>query len=142
MKRYVKDSNAVVDYTVDWSKFLGVDVINGSVWVPDHNLWQAATSYPAGTIVRLSTNEILEVTVAGISGSSQPSPPDIGETVVDGTVIWLRSFSVKSDLASQNSTTVWVEGGTVNKEYAITNRINTAADRQADETLAFIIIEK
>lgn len=52
--------------------------------------WKANTSYPLGSTVVLSTGAILEATDDGISGATEPVPPAVGATVVDGTVTWTR----------------------------------------------------
>lgn len=54
--------------------------------------WAANTAYAAGTDIRLSGGQILDATVAGTSGATEPAPPAaVGDTVVDGTVTWTRT---------------------------------------------------
>lgn len=53
-------------------------------------LWTSSTAYTLGARVTLSGGAVLEVTVAGTSGATQPTPPAVGSTVVDGTVTWVR----------------------------------------------------
>lgn len=51
--------------------------------------WATATAYAVGDYVELSTGEALRCTVAGTSdGTTEPTAPGFGDTVVDGTVTW------------------------------------------------------
>lgn len=51
--------------------------------------WEATTVYAVGDYVELTAGEVLEATVAGTSGATEPTAPGvIGGTVVDGTVTW------------------------------------------------------
>lgn len=53
--------------------------------------WAASTPYAVGVRVTLTGGQVLEATVAGTSGVSQPvAPASVGGTVVDGTVTWKR----------------------------------------------------
>jgi hypothetical protein len=52
--------------------------------------WAASTAYAVGDRVRLSGGEVLEATVAGTSGTTEPTAPAVGGTVTDGTVTWQR----------------------------------------------------
>lgn len=52
--------------------------------------WAATTSYAVGDRVTLTGGEVLRATVAGTSGSTEPTAPAIGATVVDGSVTWER----------------------------------------------------
>lgn len=142
MKRYVKDKNAKKDYQVNWASFLGADTINASTWTPDAPLWTALTAYSVGDRVRLADGSFLEITVAGTSGASEPSPPSVGETVTDGTATWLRSFNIESNSNTTTTSTVWVEGGTPGQEYPVINRMTSAGERIEEETLYFVIVDK
>jgi hypothetical protein len=142
MKRFVKDPQSSKDYTIDWATFLGTDTVIASDFISGDDLWQAATAYRVGSHVRLSTGEVLEVTVAGTSGLSQPAPPSIGNIVVDGSVTWLRSFNKESNTNTDTSATIWVSGGTPGHEYPMVNRITTNGGRQEDETLIFVIVQE
>ncbi len=66
--------------------------------------WAASTSYSVGDIRRASTVQvtglIFQVTVAGTSGSSEPTwPTDIGSTATDGGVTWVAISSVYEDIS-------------------------------------------
>lgn len=50
--------------------------------------WQASTAYVVGDQVTLSDSTILEATVAGTSGTVEPTAPGQGNTVTDGGVTW------------------------------------------------------
>lgn len=53
--------------------------------------WVATTAYAVGDHVTLTGGEILEATVAGTSGATEPTAPaTVGDTVVDGDVTWER----------------------------------------------------
>ena len=53
--------------------------------------WKATEAYSLAARAALPTGEVLEVTVAGTSGSTAPTAPSvIGGTVVDGSVTWKR----------------------------------------------------
>jgi hypothetical protein len=52
--------------------------------------WAASTAYTAGQTVALAGGEALQVTVAGTSGTTEPTAPDLDGTVVDGSVTWTR----------------------------------------------------
>lgn len=54
-----------------------------AVWASDH-------VYALNDRVSLSGGAILKCTVAGTSGSTEPVPPAVGATVVDGSVTWTR----------------------------------------------------
>ena len=58
---------------------------------PDAVAWEATTAYSLGDEVVLTGDEVLECTVAGTSGSTEPTAPaTVGGTVTDGTVTWQR----------------------------------------------------
>jgi hypothetical protein len=139
--RVVKDPNATKDYQNAWTLDPGDSIVT-STWTSADPLWQPLTTYQVDERVRLSSGEVLEVKVAGISGSSQPSAPAIGSTRVDGTVTWLRSFNIQSTSFTTTTATVWVTGGTANREYGVTNHITTNGSRTEDETLYFVIVDK
>lgn len=143
MKRFVKDANAVKDYQIDWvtKGFLGVDTISTSTFTPAENLWIGLKAYRVGERVRLAGGSVLEATVAGTTANSSPTPPSVGSTVVDGTVTWLRSFSIDGTANTTTTTTVTVRGGT-GWEYGVINHIVTVGGREEDEMLVFLIIEK
>lgn len=51
--------------------------------------WAATTAYSIGDTVTLSDGSILQATIAGTSGSTEPTAPAAtGDTVTDGTVTW------------------------------------------------------
>ena len=53
--------------------------------------WAAETDYEVGEEVSLTGGEILEATVAGTSGTTEPTAPaTVGGTVTDGDVEWVR----------------------------------------------------
>lgn len=80
------DPNAVLDYVLDWSTYLGADVIKGSQWFADSGI------------------------------------------------------TVESDSFDDTSTTVWVSGGTVDKRYALTNRIST--DERIDDWTIYLLVKE
>lgn len=78
--------------------------------------WAATTAYVVGQAVKLTENEALEVTTAGTSGSTEPTPPELGETVTDGTVTWTRIAPTADQLAEARLVLVgavkrWSEAG-------------------------------
>lgn len=44
MSSYLKDPDALLDYTVDWSAWLGVDTISTSTWVVPAGITEASAS--------------------------------------------------------------------------------------------------
>jgi hypothetical protein len=48
------------------------------------------TAYAKGAVTYIGSAE-LTATVAGTSSGTPPTPPDLGDTVVDGTVTWQRT---------------------------------------------------
>lgn len=57
--------------------------------VPD--AWAATTAKTLGQVITL-TGALLEVTTAGTTGATAPTPPaTVGATVTDGTVTWTRT---------------------------------------------------
>lgn len=142
MKRFTKDPNATKDYLINWATFLGTATITASTYTSGDDLWQTLKTYRVGNRVRLTTGEVLEVTVTGTSGASQPAPPSVGSTVVDGSVTWLRSFNKESTSNTNTTATIWVSGGTVGHEYPMVNHITTSAGQQEDETLIFVPVQE
>ena len=66
--------------------------------------WAASTSYSVGNIRRATTAQVtglfFKVTVAGTSGSSEPSwGTDIGTIVTDGSVTWVAISSIYEELS-------------------------------------------
>lgn len=54
-------------------------------------LWTASTAYSVGDQVTLTGGAVLQATVAGTSGTTEPTAPaSVGGTVVDGGVTWER----------------------------------------------------
>ena len=51
--------------------------------------WAATTAYVVGAWIT-EGNRVYECVTAGTSGSTAPTPPGLGATVVDGTVTWLH----------------------------------------------------
>lgn len=80
----------------DAADYVGRDVLVGDVDYmgraltggPPPPAWAATTAYSVDDQVTLTGGEILEATVAGTSDATEPAPPGIGNTVVDGTVTW------------------------------------------------------
>jgi hypothetical protein len=54
--------------------------------------WAASTAYTVGTWVRGATTGVWECKVAGTSGATEPTG-NIGDTVTDGTVTWVKRYS-------------------------------------------------
>lgn len=53
--------------------------------------WAASTAYSVGDQVSLTGGAVLQATVAGTSGTTEPTAPaSVGGTVTDGTVTWER----------------------------------------------------
>lgn len=63
----------------------GLDYV-GRELVP---VWAISTAFALGDYVELSTGEALQAVVAGTTdGTTEPTAPGHGNTVVDGTVTW------------------------------------------------------
>lgn len=86
---FTKDPHADLDYTIDWSDWLGADTISTSAWA-----------------------------------------------VASGDVT-LHDAAIVGDL-----TQVWATGGTAGTIARVTNSIVTAAGREEERTLTFIIQER
>ena len=76
MKRFDKDPDAVIDYTIKWSKYLATDTISTSSWILDDGITKdsdtndttSATIWLSGGTAKTNytvTNRI--VTAAGIT---------------------------------------------------------------------------
>lgn len=90
LARYVKDPDAILDYTIDWSSWLATgDTISASVWTADE-----------------------------------------GITVEDG------------DTFDDDSTTVWLSGGTAGAVYRVVNHVTTTGGREDDRTLEIQVEER
>lgn len=82
--------------TSDATDYMGRDVLAGDVDYIGRDLtggppppaWAASTAYSVGDRVSLSGGAVLEATVAGTSGTTAPTAPGVGNTVVDGSVTW------------------------------------------------------
>jgi hypothetical protein len=70
---------------------------------------------------------------------------------LDGDTITVSTWSVSgpdallvvdSDSESTTVTTVWLSGGTVNRQYIVTNHITTAAGREDDRSITFRLSDK
>jgi hypothetical protein len=57
---------------------------------------------------------------------------------------WSAAAGITVDSESETTTaaTVWLSGGTAGEEYAVRNRIVTAAGRTDDRTLTIVVEEK
>jgi hypothetical protein len=97
----ISGSNVVTSLTAAWSaNDIGVyirsaDIASGSViqlaWTAaTAQPWQASYAYVAGQVARpvTATTHLYQCTVAGTTGSSQPTWPTSGGTVTDGGVTW------------------------------------------------------
>lgn len=83
---------------------------------PPTTAWAAATAYDLDDTVVLTTDEALQVTVAGTSGASEPTAPVLGETVTDGTVTWKRIAPTPEQIAEAKLVLIgavrrWVDAG-------------------------------
>jgi len=83
---------------------------------PTSAAWVASTAYVVGDMVKIAANEFLKVTTAGTSGATGPTPPNLGETVTDGTVIWTRIAPTLDQLAEARLVLLgavkrWAEAG-------------------------------
>lgn len=66
------------------------DSTMGTVAAPAN--WAATTAKTLGVYVTLvASGAIMRCTTAGTTGSTAPTAPLIGNTVIDGTVVWLRT---------------------------------------------------
>jgi len=83
-----KDPEARLDYKIDWTEWLGDDIITASTW-----------SVPAGITKELDT--------------------------------W-----------NNQSTTIWLSGGSLDCTYECVNHIETADGREDDRTILIHVIEK
>lgn len=61
--------------------------------------WTATTAYAVDDQVTLTGGEFLRATTAGTSGSTAPAAPDLGATVIDGSVTWARLAPTADQLA-------------------------------------------
>lgn len=84
---------------------------------PSASVWAASTDYVIGDQAQRSTGEFLEVTVAGTSGTVEPTAPlAVGATVTDGTVTWKRIAPTTSQVAEAKLVLIgaikrWSEAG-------------------------------
>ena len=65
LKKFVKDPDSKLDYTVDWSKWLGSDTIAGSVWILDPDDGDLISSAPSVDTAQKRTTVWLEGGVIG-----------------------------------------------------------------------------
>lgn len=81
--------------TSEATDFLGRDIQTGDIDYVGRELiardWAVSEAIEVGDFRTLSGGELLKATVAGTTdGTTEPTPPGIGNTVVDGTVTWLQ----------------------------------------------------
>lgn len=77
---------------------------------PSHwGLWKANTTYALNDIVRISllkSNQYMQCTVGGTSGSTSPTSITVGSPITDGTVTWmvkeLGVMGLHNDLSGRN----------------------------------------
>lgn len=67
-----------------------------------------------------------------------------GETISTSTWTVAAGITEASPAASHDSTsaTIWLSGGTVGSNYALTNHITTSASRQDDRTITVQVRER
>ncbi len=58
-----------------------------------------------------------------------------GETIVTSTWVVPAGLAMDSESNDTVSTTIWLSGGTREKDYVVTNRITTSAGRTDDRSL-------
>lgn len=78
--------------------------------------WAASTAYDVGATVVLTGGEALRVTVAGTSGTTEPTAPALDATVDDNTVTWVRIGPTPDVLAEAKLVLIgaikrWTEAG-------------------------------
>lgn len=56
--------------------------------------WAGSTAYVVDDFVELTSGVLLQATVGGTSGTSEPAAPGYGNTVVDGGVTWEQVTTV------------------------------------------------
>ena len=78
-----KDPDAILDYTFDWSAWLGTDAITQSIWL--------------------------------ISGGD-------------------NSLAQSTASNTETGATIWLSGGSANRDYTLTNRITTVGGRTDDRS--------
>ncbi len=65
-----------------------------------------------------------------------------GDTISASTWTVPSGLTKDSDTFGDSTTTAWLSGGTVGKEYSIVNHITTAAGREEDQTLIIVCKQK
>lgn len=89
-------NSEAVSYEITLSAYPDVDgvkaygYVSGGAEPTPPPAWTATTAYAAGDQVTLSGGEVLEADNAGTSGTTEPTPPAVGGTVVDGDITWTR----------------------------------------------------
>lgn len=64
----------------------------------------------------------------------------LGQDTIDTSIVAVSTgLTLSMTSHDEDSTTLWLSGGALGREYAATNRITTAAGRTADRTLIFKI---
>lgn len=61
------------------------------------------------------------------------------------TSVWLidsGEITIDSDTFTDNTTTIWLSGGTAATNVILTNRITTAGGRQYDQSVSLNIVQK
>lgn len=80
------DSADYIGRAVTTTDYLDRDLIGAA--------WASETTYEVGDFAELSSGVLLQATVAGTSGTAEPTAPGYDNTVTDGGVTWEQVTTV------------------------------------------------
>jgi len=108
LKKFIKDPNAKLDYTLDWSAWLS----------PFTDTIASASAYVTPT--------------AGLSVGGASADPGTGATAFSNTATYSAPVTIVN---TTTIATVWVKGGTAGTSYDVNVKITTTGGRIDDRTI-------
>jgi hypothetical protein len=111
LKKFIKDPQAKLDYTLDWSAWLS----------PFGDSITTATAYVTPT--------------AGLSVGGAFADPGAGATAFSNTATYALPVTIAVSGQNNSLATVWVKGGTSGTSYDVNVKIVTTGGRIDDRTI-------
>jgi hypothetical protein len=108
LKKFIKDANAKLDYTLDWSAWLS----------------------PFSDAIASATASVIPT--AGLSVGGAYADPGTGATAFSNTATYSAPVTIVN---TSTLATVWVKGGTSGTSYDVNVRIVTTGGRIDDRTI-------
>jgi len=108
LKKFIKDPNAKLDYSIDWSDWLR----------PYSDTISSASAFVSPT--------------AGLSVGGAAADPGAGATAFSNTATYVAPVTI---INTTTLTTFWVKGGTAGTSYDVNVKITTTGGRIDDRTI-------